>query len=546
MSSPAAVVHQDSATFQNRRLFYLLGFLALAYALFAGLHTVSDFDLGWHIATGRWAVQHHAVPWVDVLSYTAAGEPYIDTFGGGIVFYLAFLLGGYALISWIGAAACAGTVALLLRRGSPMSAAIAILAVPVIALRTTPRPDMFSVVLFAAFLSILWEQHRTGQAGLWLLPLLMLAWVNLHLGFVAGLGLLVAYVGAEVLEVVFDRDRRVSAMQRLREARWWLVATALVTLVNPYGWAIYRGVLVHERANSAQQFWISEWTRVPMTWTAVGSAFWLRQTQGAIYWLLLIAVVAGVLALWKRDLGSGVLLLAALVPAVRYARMGSVFACVVVIVAAPLLSSAVAEYAPRITPRRMRSMVVVVVTFLALIVVIRVSDLLTDRHYMRGAEQASFGPGLGWWFPERAAAFMEREKIPGQMFNTYNEGGFLAWRLGPQRLVYIDGRDTLFGVQRLRQHSELLQSSPDSAQWEQQIAAFNINSAILPLGRFDGIQSVRLQDFCKSKLWQPVYLDEVSASFRAPHASNRGTTPPFSAGLRERATALGLATRKRR
>src|SRR5208282_620858 len=110
--------------------------------------------------TGRWVVQHHSIPSVDVLSYTAWGQPWIYPVGAGIIFYVAYLLGGYALISWIGAAACVGAVALLLRRGSAVSAAIAIVAVPIVALRTTPRADMFTVVLFAAFLSILWEQHR--------------------------------------------------------------------------------------------------------------------------------------------------------------------------------------------------------------------------------------------------------------------------------------------------------------------------------------------------------------------------------------------------
>ncbi len=78
----------------------------------------------------------------------------------------------------------AGSIALLLRRNTAVGAALAILAVPLIAWRTSPRADMFSVVLFAAFFSLLWENYRTGRARLWLLPLLMLAWrVNLHLEF---------------------------------------------------------------------------------------------------------------------------------------------------------------------------------------------------------------------------------------------------------------------------------------------------------------------------------------------------------------------------
>src|SRR5579863_7542651 len=150
MSSSPAVVHQApcepgaSGPTWNRRLFLLLGFLALTYAFLAGLRTVSDFDLGWQMATARWIVQHHSIPSVDVLSYTAAGQPWIYPVGAGLIFYAAYLLGGFALLSWLGAAACVGSIALLLRKNSGVAAAIAILAVPVIASRTTPRADMFS------------------------------------------------------------------------------------------------------------------------------------------------------------------------------------------------------------------------------------------------------------------------------------------------------------------------------------------------------------------------------------------------------------------
>src|ERR1700733_13301216 len=141
----------------GRRLYLVLAVVALAYAFFAGLRTVQDFDLGWQMATGRWAIEHHQVPRVDVLSYTMPGEPWNYPLGSEVIFYLAHRLGGFALISWMGAIACVGTIAILLRRNSAAGAAFAILAVPLIAARTTPRADMFSILLFAAYLSLLWE-----------------------------------------------------------------------------------------------------------------------------------------------------------------------------------------------------------------------------------------------------------------------------------------------------------------------------------------------------------------------------------------------------
>jgi Tfp pilus assembly protein PilF len=495
----------------GRRWFLVLAAIALMYALLAGLRTVSDFDLGWQLATGRWLAQHHHISSTDVFSYTAQGELWIYPVGSGLLLYAAYLLGGYALLSWLGALACVATVALLLRRSSAASAGIAILAVPLIAWRTAPRADMFTVVLFAAVLSLLWENYQTGRARLWLLPLLMLAWVNLHFGFAAGLALIVAYVGVELSETVFDEVRRRAAIQRLRRAFGWLAGAVLVTLANPWGWGIYRALMRQQRAAGQQQLNIGEWSSVPMTWTAFSSALSLRQTQGAIYLLLVIAVIATVLALLRRQLGAAILLLASTYPPVHHVRMGALFACVVVVVGGPVLTAAIVELGPRIRRPQMRLTAAwAAVGLLAALAALRSFDLVTNRHYFRVVDESTFGAGLGWWFPERAAEFIERENLPGEIFNTYDEGSYLTWKLGPRRRDYIDGRDTLFGVTRMHRAGQLLQLSPDSAAWQQEADRYNINTIILPLARFDGVQLLQLKGFCDSRGWQPVYLDEIS------------------------------------
>jgi tetratricopeptide (TPR) repeat protein len=498
----------------ERRVFLALVWVALIYAFLAGLRTVQDFDLGWQMATGRWVIQHHHVPSVDVLSYTMPGQPWVYPVGCGVVFYLAYLLGGYGLISWIGAAACVGSVALLLRRGSAAGAAIAILAVPLIAARTTPRADMFTIVLFAAFLSLLWENYQTGKARLWLLPLLMVAWVNLHFGFASGLGLVAAYAGAELLETVCGAERRRAGLQRLRRAAPWLLATGLATLVNPWGWSIYHGLLVEQRAYAQGQLWINEWAPVRINWANISRALLLRQTAGTIYVLLAIALVAAAAALLRGHWAAAVLLLGAMYPAVHAVRMGALFACVLVVVGGPELACVLAGVGQGIRAARTRWLVAsAVVIGLAALAGVRSFDLVTNRHYFATADDAVFGAGLCSWFPERAAEFIAQQKLPREILNTYASGGFLAWRLGPERGVYIDGRDTLYGPPRLARHSELMFNAPDSAVWQEETGRNNINTVIIALARYDGLKPALLRGLCNSPLWRPVYLDEKSAVF---------------------------------
>ena len=168
--------------------------LALVYALLAGLKTVADYDLGWQLATGRYILEHHSIPSTDVLSSTARGNEWIYPPGSGILLYaIHHHLGGWSALSWLNALACLATIALLVFSGGRLTALLALLAVPAISYRTEPRSELFTTVLFAAFFGILWRHHRGDRARLWLLPLLMALWVNLHTGFAAGLALIAGY-----------------------------------------------------------------------------------------------------------------------------------------------------------------------------------------------------------------------------------------------------------------------------------------------------------------------------------------------------------------
>ncbi len=496
----------------EKRFFLILATIALIYGFLAGLRTVSEFDLGWQLATGRWVIQHHHVPSTDVFSYTAQGKPWIYPIGAGLVFYAAYLIGAYGLISWIGAAACVVTVALLLRRGHAAGAGIAIVAIPLLAWRTSPRAEMFTIMLFAAFLSLLWQNYQAGTARLWLLPLLMLAWVNLHLGFVAGLVLVVAYVGLELLEMIFGDGRRRAATQRLKHASGWLVGTALITLANPWGWNIYRALMLQDRALGQQQLNITEWSGVPMTWTAFATALSLSNTQGTIYLLLVIAILVVAVAFLKGQFGAAILLLAAAYPAIRHVRMVAVFACVLVVVGGSVLAPAILDFGS--WGQKLRSITAFAAAgLLAALAVVHCFDLVTNRHYVRAIDESTFGAGLGWWFPERAAEFVARQTLAPEIFNTYDEGGFITWKLGPKYRDYVDGRAIPFGIPQMQRARQLLQLSPDSPAWRQEAEHYNINTILLPLARFDGVQLVNIAEFCNSRDWRPVYLDEVSAVF---------------------------------
>lgn len=496
-----------------RRLYVALAAIAVGYALICGLRTVSDTDIGWQLATGRWVAQHHSVASTDVFSYTAYGNPWTYPVGSGLILYGAYLLGGYKLLSWIGAVACAATIALLLRRGSLISAVLAVVAVPLIAYRCIPRADMFTVVLFAASISILWENFRTNSARLWLLPILMACWVNLHLGFIAGLALLAAFGGMELLEMPFAGIRRQNALARLRRELPWFATTAAATVLNPWGWNIYAAILRQSHAMGEHARWVPEWFGLPVNWAVIVNSLSLSNTNGAVYWIMAVAALSIVVALLQRKLGAVLLLAGAAYQTMHHVRMEALTACVVVVVGGAVLHDACATFAERIRERRVLTAVAVTV-FLAIAVFACVQSAyrIAGRPYAMRNDFATFGAGIGWWYPERAAEFLQREKPPGKTFNTLDEGGFLLFTIDDYR-TYIDGRAIPFGTESFQRQQDLLQDSLDSPLWQREADKYGIDAFILPLNRIHLTPLMHLKDFCSSKNWRPVYLDEVAAVF---------------------------------
>ncbi|HYU46960.1 MAG TPA: tetratricopeptide repeat protein [Terriglobales bacterium] len=492
---------------------HALVLLACVYAALIALHTLTDFDLGWQLATGRWVVQHHAIPSTDLLSYTAQGQPWIYPVLSGVIFYLAYLIGGYSLLSCLGAIACLVTVALLLRRGPAVAALIAILAVPAIGVRCNVRADLFTLVLFAAFLSLLWENYETGRARLWYLPVLMALWVNLHLGFLFGLLLCAAYVGLEVLEILVDTNRA-QATARLRAAWPWLVATVLATLLNPWGWGIYRAIERQQAATAQHATMIGEWTSTRVDFDLLMRALTFRSPTGYFIWVLFFAVAAALAAATRKQFGAVLLLAVSAYFGIKHIRFHGLFACVVVIVGGAVLSAAIHEWQQRIPLASRRRLPLVLVFLAGILVGVRITDLVTNSFYLSISGRDTFGPGLSWWFPERAAEFVLRNKIPAQIFNSYDMGGYVAWKLGPQYPDYIDGRAISFGFERLQLVQQLMASPPDSPLWQNEAERYNINTMIVPISRYQGVQYFPwLNEFCRSTAWRPVYLDEVSVVF---------------------------------
>jgi hypothetical protein len=106
--------------------------------------------------------------------------------------------------------------------------------------------------------------------------------------------------------------------------------------------------------------------------------------------------------------------------------------------------------------------------------------------------------------------FILRERLPGNIFNDYDLGGYLAFRLGPQYPDYVDGRAIPF-LEVMFEQREVMRRAPDSEAWREEADRRGINTLIFWLAR--SRTSVPLRQFCASQAWKLVYLDDVAAVF---------------------------------
>ena len=503
----------------------LLIAIALTYALLAGLRTVADFDTGWQLATGRYVVQHHAIFSTDVFSYTAHGKPWLYPPLSSLFLYVLFLVGGYSALSWLSALASAATVGLVAWGGDWITAALALVAVPAIVFRTVPRADMFTTVIFAAFAAILWRYREGKNARLWALPVLMLAWANLHVGFLAGFALIGAYALVELGELPF-RMRRDAALSRLRHAGPWLGLACLAPFANRWGWRIYEAVARQNAGSEILNGYIGEWSRIHLSSAVWAQALSWRDPGSADWWLLTIAGVAASVSIWRKEPSPTLILGAGAYASLEHNRFQAIFAILVCIVGGSVLSRAfksspanAAGPAPEIGLAHSRSRGwrgsipewVVVILLLAM-AGLRTFDLVTDRFYLWSAQTTLFGTGLSWWFPERAVNFLREQHLPGNLFNDFNTGGYLTWS-APEYPDYIDGRILPFGSEFFAHHDKLMALPLDSAEWQKEADARNIQTVILSVARYGGLGNFPLQADCQSQNWATVYVDDVSIIF---------------------------------
>jgi hypothetical protein len=397
-----------------------VGAAAYLFFLFVGETLLQDSDSFWQIKVGQWILDHHALPYTDLYSFTRSGQPWISTsWLSQVLFAAAFTQWGWAGPVILTILTIALSVAILVylldtHLESARSVLFAMLALFLSLHHLLARPHILALPVMVAWVGLLMTAADRKSAPSWTWLPLMALWSNLHGGFVLGLAL----IGPMALVAIWDLD---SGAQIRLLLRWFLfgVAALIASCFTPYGWRTLLGATGILNLGELLSV-ISEW--MPANFASF-SAF-----EGALLGLIALGFYRGIVLSLPRIL----LILLLTWMALTHVRSIEAFAFLVPLVLAKPLGGTVAtetDVRGEIWPARY-------VTALGALMI--VGAAWTSTAIYMGHHRFTFTTTQT---PVAAVDLLESRKAQ-RIFNAYQFGGYLISRGIP---VFVDGRAELYG-----------------------------------------------------------------------------------------------------
>ncbi len=214
----------------------LWAFLAVALPVLGTMiGSIATVDLTYHIRAGNEFFDTGAIPMVDTWTFTAPGTRWVNQqWGAQVLFAGIFNIGswtGLLLFRALLTGITFGAIYALCRArrvSVRISALLTLAAFAVVAIALGLRPQAIGMAFFAVLLYLVWDR-RAHPERLWAVPVLVLAWANVHGSFFFG----PLVLGLAWLEDLHDRAPR--------PHRTLLIAivSAAAACITPFGPAVW-------------------------------------------------------------------------------------------------------------------------------------------------------------------------------------------------------------------------------------------------------------------------------------------------------------------
>jgi hypothetical protein len=364
------------------------------------------------------------------------------------------------------------------------------------------RPQILSLVLTGMFIFLL-EREKSGERvfiGYYLIG--MAIWANVHGGFAIGFLLIAAYLGGEVLlilgEILQDpRSTRAILVSRRTQLRRYIliILFSLIGLcLNPHGpeMILYPFKTV---SIGVLRDYIQEWQTpdfhfagvqpfLIMLLVAFVSFSQTRPSPHPTDFLLVLGF--GFLSFWAaRNIAT--FALASVIPISR-AIQGISF---------PQLSRI--KSTGELNPRVQRWINVSLAVVFTLAAGLKIAVPASNAYNQEVLDES---------YPSGAITYIAQSGINGPLFNSYNWGAYVLWKLYPNYRSFVDGRTDLFDDEVLE---EYIQAWRGDQKWEDILRRWDIQLVLIEV-------DAPLAKVLRCSDWTLLYRDEMALVFLSPEA----------------------------
>jgi hypothetical protein len=369
---------------------------------------------------------------------------------------------------------------------------VALLATATSSIHWLARPHVFSILL-----SVIWchclNRYQSDNRKVFVacFPVLMLLWVNLHGGFIIGLVLLGIYFGSNWLSSLTAKpDMSWAFRKRAKTLLLILLGCVAICFFNPSG----LDILLFPIRITSDRFFMDHVTE-----------FLSPDFHEPIAFKYMLLLLIGALAMSPSKLNfidtiSTILLF---YMALYSARHISLFA----IILAPVLLGALIDVIGRLSEpfstwymtrkrnllaidRNLKAYVWPTASFVMVLTLVA-TGLISFRFDDKK-------------FPVRAVEFLQRAKIPGNMFNDDEFGDYMIYAAWPTYRVFMDGRSDMYGEKLGRDYLRIANVAPG---WKQTLKKYEIRWIIF---NTDSALTAAVKD---QPDWQAIYSDPVATIF---------------------------------
>lgn len=215
--------------------------LLFTLIFFLSFKVVIDTDYVWHLRAGENILETKSIPMSDLFSFSASNYPYVYySWGSEVLIATAYKLLGNLGVSILYAAISTLTIYLIYKTARviskkepflPLFVLFAPLAYAVGGGRVRSFGFLLFAVLYLFFSKLIYEKSRL----VWFIPLVFVAWVNLHGSFILGiLTLMLLSVLALVTRKDFSSYKTIVIVN---------ILSLVATLGNPYFFRVWSQVL---------------------------------------------------------------------------------------------------------------------------------------------------------------------------------------------------------------------------------------------------------------------------------------------------------------